>query len=1085
MSISTVILTALPVEYKAVRDHLISLREEIHPEGNVYERGVFSTDGKSIEVGIVQLRKGNVRAGVQTERAITHFKPNYVFFVGVAGGVKDVFLGDVVAADKVYGYESGKAGASFCARPEMGIPSFGLIERAQAEARKSDWLRRRKGDAAKPSPIAYIGPIAAGEKVISSKRSMTFQFLKANYGDTLAVEMEGHGFLEAVHANRGVAALVIRGISDLISGKSISDKANWQGVASRNASAFAFEILAKLIETGELDAFSNIPDDVQQLFDDWKTLRDSGKYEDAKSIANKALALAEDYENGVAIAQAKYCLAVLLREWDKKPADARALLQECLQELRGSKLEKRRSATLYEFSILELDEGNLDQAEAYAIQALDIDRKLEKKINIVQDLIQQGWIADHRGHYNKAISLYDEALTTALSVYQEHNADTKRDAIQSIAACYQHKGLVYEHEGKLEEVVSSYTHALEWHRKSGYKPDIGKILYLLSRMKYREGKYAEGTEFLDEAIRIYEEIGDRSFHARCLDLKARLLFTLGQVDKATTVFESALKIVEQYDHKEEEEYLNKLGHVYLEIGKLEQAKEFFERARDLSERENLIEGYAVSLKNLAQIANIGNSSSERDKLLTDGIKALEKLLHSVQAAPRRAFIIGNIGFFYEMMENYHEALTFYQRAQKAYEALSDIGGLANCLGSIARIKGLLGEKNEEFDIYRSLKKLVAGTPYYDIIAGTAINLGEIQMQLGNLEEAKILFQEAELLCRKYNLQYTDHLKKSLQRLQEKINLRKPPKLTFKQLLEELFELMRWFPEAQGSMFRLWMWGRQEDLLGNYRNNIDVKFMLCEDELNRFLAFSEILHPITDLCLQAISAEYPRAGIDIIPYPMDKPIFFDCAIPAVKKVGDHLSTVRYLSGGMHSRYCLTAGTRVKSKVTGNEGVTITGWSLGLPPQAHELILTRDSEELINRKVFFLPYERHLADDKLLSDINFSRELGVIPVYFDVCPPSDNVALFASKNLQFPILAPVQASTLRPHLQKVKHVISKLLIADRDSAKNILNDLHFAFEELSDNSGSERSVGIQFCMFEYLNGMVRELYPALLITREKAE
>ena len=43
---------------------------------------------------------------------------------------------------------------------------------------------------------------------------------------------------------------------------------------------------------------------------------------------------------------------------------------------------------------------------------------------------------------------------------------------------------------------------------------------------------------------------------------------------------------------------------------------------------------------------------------------------------------------------------------------------------------------------------------------TAINLGEISLQIGNLDEAKMLFQEADFLCRKYNLHFAEHLKKS-------------------------------------------------------------------------------------------------------------------------------------------------------------------------------------------------------------------------------------------------------------------------------------------------------------------------------------
>ncbi len=53
-----VILTALPVEYLAVRTHLIELQEDMHPQGTIYERGKFIGNEQEWEVGT--LRWGRV-----------------------------------------------------------------------------------------------------------------------------------------------------------------------------------------------------------------------------------------------------------------------------------------------------------------------------------------------------------------------------------------------------------------------------------------------------------------------------------------------------------------------------------------------------------------------------------------------------------------------------------------------------------------------------------------------------------------------------------------------------------------------------------------------------------------------------------------------------------------------------------------------------------------------------------------------------------------------------------------------------------------------------------------------------------------
>ncbi|MDQ2905492.1 MAG: NB-ARC domain-containing protein [Ktedonobacteraceae bacterium] len=243
-----VILTALQVEYQAVRTHLVDLCEKIHPLGTVYEQGQFSGESYVWDVGLVEIGAGNIFAAFEVERAISYFKPVLVLFVGIAGGLRDVQLGDIVAATKVYGYESGKVKKIFQTRPHIGQSTYRMEQRARAEARKQDWLQRLK-EAPPLPPRVFVAPIAAGEKVMADTNAAIVRSLKANYTDALAVEMESIGFLLAVHANQRVEALIIRGISDLIDNKSEADAANFQEVAARHASAFAFQILAKLDDT--------------------------------------------------------------------------------------------------------------------------------------------------------------------------------------------------------------------------------------------------------------------------------------------------------------------------------------------------------------------------------------------------------------------------------------------------------------------------------------------------------------------------------------------------------------------------------------------------------------------------------------------------------------------------------------------------------------------------------------------------------------------------------------------------------------------------------------------------------------------
>ena len=240
--------TALHLELNAMRTYLSDVKSETHPEtGSKYERGIFSFKGCQAEVLLVETGAGNVRAAEETTRAIQYFNPDSAFFVGVAGGLKDVKLGDVVASTKVIGYEMGKDNDEFLPRLDTLQSAYSLQQIAKQLLRDDAW-KKDLPEENRDLITAYVEPIAAGDKVVASERAVAFNYLRKFCSDALAVAMEGNGFMVAAHAH-DTEAIEIRGISDMISDKAKADASGSQPKAADNAAAFVFAMIRqKLID---------------------------------------------------------------------------------------------------------------------------------------------------------------------------------------------------------------------------------------------------------------------------------------------------------------------------------------------------------------------------------------------------------------------------------------------------------------------------------------------------------------------------------------------------------------------------------------------------------------------------------------------------------------------------------------------------------------------------------------------------------------------------------------------------------------------------------------------------------------------
>lgn len=640
--------------------------------------------------------------------------------------------------------------------------------------------------------------------------------------------------------------------------------------------------IKKLVEPDTINV-AEIPIEIKSILDEASNLWATGDYNKSKELFEKALFASSNIKHNLAIAKSKRGIAGIILEFERKPNEAIELYKESLKLFRKEKSDKDIIHVLGSLGEIYTNIGDFAKANSYLSEAQELAIITNNKLETAHIFHSLGWLEDHKGNSDNSIEFYTKSQGLFFSVYEnDPDIKVKKEAVWGIAGCYHLKGLVYRHKGDVTDAKSCFISAIDWYNKENLKPEIAKISYLLAELHFREAEYEKGFEFLNNAKKLYSELELSDWSSRCLELSAKVHNTLGKRDEAENDIKQAFIIASTCGNNEQQvNYLIDLGFISKDKNEIVESIKYFTIAKRISFKYEYYEDFATCVIVLAEIATIEKKIDERNSLLLEGIKTLEKYLLTIQSKPRQGFITGRIGMFYELLLENEQALTYYQKAKKILEEINDTAGIANALGSIASIKRKLNQTNEEFEIYRELRKILEGTPYYDLIACTAINLGEIYLELGNLNEAKILFDEALYLCKKYNLHTKKYLEKSIKWLNEEEELRKFPEFDFHQLIDELFELINWFPEAKDSIFRLWMWARQNELLSNYKNTANVKYMVCLDDVSTFNTISKIMRPYGDLFLQVVSLDYPETALDIVPYPKDKPFFFELDCPTVK------------------------------------------------------------------------------------------------------------------------------------------------------------------------------------------------------------
>ncbi|MEG5176022.1 CHAT domain-containing protein [Microcoleus sp. B3-D7] len=265
--------------------------------------------------------------------------------------------------------------------------------------------------------------------------------------------------------------------------------------------------------------------------------------------------------------------------------------------------------------------------------------------------------------------------------------------------------------------IRKFQEALSIYQEIGDKASIGETLYNIGYVHYNQKEYEQALDYFQQALPIRREVGDGDGELVTLNMMGRSygkqgdqLVERSQYREALEKFQQLLVIQRKLGHKKAEGLtLNQIGIAYTNLGEYELALDFYQQA------------LAIPTAYLTEI---------------------------------RAAMLSNTGRIYEALGQYELAFNFYNKSLKIARKPSlsmsgqswDIGGEVTNLNAIARIHYRLGKYELALKFYQEalaiLKTIDDKTDKKNLEAGTFHNIGVVYLKQGNYELALKFLQEA-------------------------------------------------------------------------------------------------------------------------------------------------------------------------------------------------------------------------------------------------------------------------------------------------------------------------------------------------------
>lgn len=375
--------------------------------------------------------------------------------------------------------------------------------------------------------------------------------------------------------------------------------------------------------------------------------------------------------------------------WSAEDTDS---LKAALESASG----KSRYEILYDLT-KKLYKDDPDLAMEYAREASRIAEDYNDRSGQGDCFNYIGKIHSRRSNFDSAGIYFRKALDI------RKNLDDKEKIIRS----YGKIGNNYFRLGKYGDALEAYDKGLSICHKFGYRELTAVFLSSISLMNYRQGDFDIAIENCHRALKISEELGDKSTTGQIFQRIGGVYFYgTENYPKALEYYTKALdNSKEMGDSNSIAGNLNNVGMVYQRQNKLDTALKYFYDAMEINKRSGNKIWQSKNLNNIGQNYKYREEYSEALKYYHQSLD----LRKPVGNKKDIAWVKANIADTYSLMGDYKKAIEYYLECLDLLKGIDVKAQLLEYYGELATLYSLINDHKRAYEysqLFNSLRDSV-------------------------------------------------------------------------------------------------------------------------------------------------------------------------------------------------------------------------------------------------------------------------------------------------------------------------------------------------------------------------------------------